>query len=258
MAWHSYTYNKDFNANVSTPNSEQRARRKTPTMQLRIRIREQLCLLIALTALLSLMVLSVSVWVQSHRFILRTRAHTLEVTASLKADQLAQDIALFRDSVVSMTTRENLQAYVKDYNDGNTTDSLSDDLAVSPLEDVSTTLQADPSSLTSSMLFPGVPRIPSTCKPPCIQGQLRRIRTSLTFLVLPVRARLDSTSYQTPIPMARMSIWAILDQAILLSCTLTLPGLIVRSQTPYPTMVESSVQIRHLCWGPCSPATISP
>ena len=165
-----YTFTKHSGTNVATPASE----RPRPKMQFRIRIREQLCLLIALTALLSLMVLSVSVWVQSHHYIMQTRAQTLEVTASLKADQLAQDIALFHDSVVSMTTREKLQAFVKDYNDGNTTESLSDDLAVSPLEDVST-LQADPSSLTSSMLSQEVQRTLCIYSLPSILERLQEI-----------------------------------------------------------------------------------
>lgn len=146
-------------------------------MQIRIRIREQLCLLIALTAILALMVLSISVWVQSHHYITRTRAQTLEVTASLKADQLAQDLDLFHDAVVSMTTRENLQTFIKAYNDGNSTDALRDGMAVSELEDVSTAHLLIIPSLTSSMLSQEVPRTPITCKPQSIRALLPTIQT---------------------------------------------------------------------------------
>lgn len=105
-------------------------------MSVRIRIREQLCLLIAVIAMMALLVLAVSVWIQSRHFMLLTRAQTLQVTASLKADQLAQDLSLFSDSVVSITTRDKLQGFLKDFNSGNTTNELRDDLAVSVLQEV--------------------------------------------------------------------------------------------------------------------------
>lgn len=114
-------------------------------MNIRMRIREQLCLLIAITALLALAVLSVAVWIQSRHYMIQTRAMTLQVTANLKADQLAQDIALFSDAVVSITTRDKLQAFMQEFNSGNSSTALTNDFTVSALvEDVSITPAADP------------------------------------------------------------------------------------------------------------------
>jgi hypothetical protein len=104
----------------------------------RVRIREQLCLLILLVSILALVVLGVSTGVQSHRYIKGSRADTLQVTANLKADQLAQDIALFRDAVQSLTTRDLLQGYLRQFHAGNTTQELRSNLAVS-VNDVSRT-----------------------------------------------------------------------------------------------------------------------
>jgi heme exporter protein D len=104
-------------------------------MKVSIRIREQLCLLIAITSLLALMVLAVSTWVQSRHYLKESRQQTLQVTANLKADQLGQDLRLFQEAVQSITTRDSLQGYVRGYDNGNTTDELRDALAVS-LEEV--------------------------------------------------------------------------------------------------------------------------
>jgi hypothetical protein len=106
------------------------------SIRFRVRIREQLCLLILLVSILALTVLGVSMGVQSHRYIKGARADTLQITANLKADQLAQDIALFRDAVQSLTTRDLLQGYLRQFHAGNTTQELRSDLAVS-VNDVS-------------------------------------------------------------------------------------------------------------------------
>lgn len=59
------------------------------------------------------------------------RRETLSVTANLKAAQISQAISLSRDSVRSISTRENLQLFVTEYNDGNHTDELSRSIEVS-------------------------------------------------------------------------------------------------------------------------------
>lgn len=100
-------------------------------MKVRIRIREQLCLLIAITSLLALMVLALSTWFQSRHYLRQSQEQTLQVTANLKADQVAQNLRLFQDSVQFITTRDVLQAYVRSYNNGNTSQELRDALAVS-------------------------------------------------------------------------------------------------------------------------------
>ena len=83
---------------------------------------------------------------------LKTRAQTLQVTANMKANQIAQYISLFSDSVVSIGTRDKLQEFMQEYNSGNTTVTLRSDLSVSVIEDVSTALAANLPRLTSSML----------------------------------------------------------------------------------------------------------
>lgn len=93
-------------------------------MAVRIRIREQLCLLIALTSLLSLMVLAVATWTQSHRYITQVRASALAETASMKANTLATNIAFYRDLVQSVSTRASLQSELRQYNNGNASDAL--------------------------------------------------------------------------------------------------------------------------------------
>lgn len=99
-------------------------------MRIRIRIREQLCLLIALTSLLALMVLSVTTWEESHRFITQTRSGTLAVIANLKADQLAQDLFFCQDLVQAVSTRTTVQSLLVEYNNGNDSEILLNALTV--------------------------------------------------------------------------------------------------------------------------------
>jgi hypothetical protein len=49
------------------------------------------------------------------------RSKTLEVTADLKATQIAQDIDLYRDLAQAVSTRSEIQALLKAYRDGNRT-----------------------------------------------------------------------------------------------------------------------------------------
>lgn len=99
-------------------------------MKPRLHIREQLCLLIAFTTLSSLAILAASVWIQTHHFMQEARADTLSITANLKATQIAQAISLFRDAVRSISTRENLQSYVRAYNDGNQSEEITESMQV--------------------------------------------------------------------------------------------------------------------------------
>jgi len=100
-------------------------------MKFRIHIREQLCLLIALTNVVALTILTVSVWFQTVQYMKDARRETLTVTANLKASQIAQATSLFRDSVRSISTRENLQAYVGQFNQGNHSAELTSLMEVS-------------------------------------------------------------------------------------------------------------------------------
>ncbi|EXJ55949.1 hypothetical protein A1O7_08880 [Cladophialophora yegresii CBS 114405] len=97
-------------------------------MRLRVHIRDQLCLLILLTNLLALMVLAVSTWYQSVHYLKQAKAQTLVVTANLKADQVAQQISLFRSSVQQISTRQVLQDFMRDFNNGNHSEQLFDSI----------------------------------------------------------------------------------------------------------------------------------
>ncbi|KAJ9616396.1 Histidine kinase osmosensor [Cladophialophora chaetospira] len=58
---------------------------------------------------------------ESHHFVTQTRAKTLEVTADLKATQIAGDIGLYEDLAQAVSTRSTIQALLKAYRDGNHT-----------------------------------------------------------------------------------------------------------------------------------------
>jgi hypothetical protein len=51
------------------------------------------------------------------------------VTANLKADQIAQDLDLYRDLVQAVSTRTTVQTKLGQYNDGNLSESLLEDLS---------------------------------------------------------------------------------------------------------------------------------
>ena len=99
-------------------------------VKIRIRIREQLCLLITVTTLLALTVLAVSTWVQTAHFMRRVRSETLKVTANLKASQLAEDLTMLKDLVQSISTRDTLQLYLHEFNDGNRSDQVFESIQV--------------------------------------------------------------------------------------------------------------------------------
>lgn len=202
-------------------------------MKIRIRIREQICLLIAITALLALMVLSVSVWVQSHHYISQTRAQTLQVTANMKANQIGQYLTILSDSVGSLATRDKLQQLMEEYNDGNATGALRSDLAVSVFEDVSTALAANVPRLTSSMLYPEVPTIRFIFK---LRSTHARPQTTLAISKLSMKLALAHTvamSYHTPTRTAATSGSAIQVLDTHLSCIQT-------SRTPVIRIRQSS------------------
>ena len=137
-------------------------------MKIRIHIREQLCLIFAVTTLLALTVLAVSTFLQSRHYLQESREQTLQVTANLKADQIAQDLRLFQEAVQTVTTRDNLQAFVKVYDNGNTSQALRDALAVS-LQDVSLCAAESAIHLTQYRIIsitplPTEPKMQSICK----------------------------------------------------------------------------------------------
>lgn len=76
------------------------------------------------------MVLAVSTWYQSVHHLTQEKRQTLEVTANLKATQVAQQLSLYRTTVQQISTRQVLQSYLQDFNDGNHTEALYDSIKV--------------------------------------------------------------------------------------------------------------------------------
>ncbi|KAI9761302.1 MAG: hypothetical protein M4579_001092 [Chaenotheca gracillima] len=89
---------------------------------MRIPIREQLALLVLLTSLVALAVLSVVTWVNNYNFVVGIRSSRLELTASLKATQLASSLMLLQSSAQSAASSVVLQNALLRYNrQGNNT-----------------------------------------------------------------------------------------------------------------------------------------
>ncbi|OQN96316.1 hypothetical protein B0A48_17572 [Cryoendolithus antarcticus] len=88
---------------------------------MRIPIREQLALLILLSALISLMVISVATWITNHSFVLSQRSERLTLTASLKAAQLSSNLNIMQTSANFVTSRVLIQSALMRYYQGNNT-----------------------------------------------------------------------------------------------------------------------------------------
>ncbi|OAL33499.1 hypothetical protein AYO20_07185 [Fonsecaea nubica] len=125
-------------------------------MKVHLRIREQLCLIIGLTSLLSLTILTVSIWVQIVDRLNNAKWETLSVTANLKATQVAQDISLLGTSVQSIATRNILQSLLRDYNNGNDTQDLYDAMQNNLVDALSG--GTDDAVLLQAAVFPRRPR----------------------------------------------------------------------------------------------------
>ncbi|THW29015.1 putative histidine kinase HHK5p [Aureobasidium pullulans] len=83
---------------------------------MRIPIREQLAGLILLAAAIGLAVISIATWYTSHNFILEIRTTRLSLTASLKAAQIASNLALIQNSVQLVSSRIVMQNALRRYN----------------------------------------------------------------------------------------------------------------------------------------------
>ncbi|RMZ77011.1 hypothetical protein DV738_g4613, partial [Chaetothyriales sp. CBS 135597] len=93
-------------------------------LRIRIRIREQLCILVAVTSLLALMVLSLSTVSAprvDHERPWLTVSKTLTISASLKATQVSQILQLYKDLSLSIATRNAFQKALDEYTNGNST-----------------------------------------------------------------------------------------------------------------------------------------
>ncbi|CAL3972714.1 unnamed protein product [Diplocarpon coronariae] len=98
---------------------------------MRVGIREQLGAVILLTSLVPLAVLSIAVWINNKDFVVNITSQDLSLTASLKASQIASNLALIQATCATIVSRIVLNSALKSYYRGddvptNWTSSLSD------------------------------------------------------------------------------------------------------------------------------------
>lgn len=84
---------------------------------MRIPIREQLALLLLLASAIGLGVISVATWITNYRFVLNVQSSALSIAASLKASQLASNLALIENSAQFLASRVLVQQSLQQYND---------------------------------------------------------------------------------------------------------------------------------------------
>ncbi|KAK2625748.1 hypothetical protein QTJ16_005060 [Diplocarpon rosae] len=82
---------------------------------MRIGIREQLGAVILLTSLVPLAVLSIAVWINNKNFAVSITSQELSLTASLKASQIASNIALIQATCATIVSRIVLNSALKSY-----------------------------------------------------------------------------------------------------------------------------------------------
>lgn len=86
---------------------------------MRIPIREQLAGFLLITSLVPLAVLAIATWMNNHSFVTEITANALELTASLKATQIASDLLLIQSTCATIVTRILLQDALKSFYRGN-------------------------------------------------------------------------------------------------------------------------------------------
>lgn len=88
---------------------------------MRVGIREQLAFVVLLTSLIPLAILAITTWVNNHDFVVDITSKSLQLTASLKAAQIASDLLLIESTCSTIVTRILLQNALKSFYKGNTT-----------------------------------------------------------------------------------------------------------------------------------------
>jgi osomolarity two-component system sensor histidine kinase SLN1 len=88
---------------------------------MRVGIREQLAAVVLLTSLIPLAVLAIATWVNNHNFVVGITSKSLQLTASLKAAQIASDLLLIESTCSTIVTRILLQNALRSFYKGNTT-----------------------------------------------------------------------------------------------------------------------------------------
>ncbi|KAK4612284.1 Two-component system protein B [Fulvia fulva] len=87
----------------------------------RISVRQQLSLLLVLSGAIGLAVLAIAVWVTNHDFVINISASRVELTASLKAAQVAFNLELMQTAATFITTRAIVRAALANYDNGSNT-----------------------------------------------------------------------------------------------------------------------------------------
>jgi osomolarity two-component system sensor histidine kinase SLN1 len=86
---------------------------------MRIPIREQLAGFLLITSLVPLAVLAIATWINNHNFVTGITSNSLELTASLKATQIASDLLLIQSTCATIVTRILLQDALRSFYRGN-------------------------------------------------------------------------------------------------------------------------------------------
>ncbi|EED19216.1 sensor histidine kinase/response regulator TcsB/Sln1, putative [Talaromyces stipitatus ATCC 10500] len=90
---------------------------------MRIPIALQLALLVLVTSLVGLAVISIATWENNYKFVTGVKSQGLILAASLKAGQVASNIALIEATCQTVTTRILIQSALRRFYQGNTTDA---------------------------------------------------------------------------------------------------------------------------------------
>lgn len=88
---------------------------------IRISLRQQLAVLLVLSGAIGLAVLAIATWVVNHDFVLSVSSSRLEITASLKAAQVAYNLELMRIASSFLAARTTIQEALERYNNGTDT-----------------------------------------------------------------------------------------------------------------------------------------
>ncbi|SMY29143.1 unnamed protein product [Zymoseptoria tritici ST99CH_1A5] len=85
---------------------------------MRLSLRQQLAFLLVISGGIGLAVLAIATWVLNHDFVLDVAASRLEITASLKAAQVAFNLELMQTAATFLSNRVTIQEALERYNNG--------------------------------------------------------------------------------------------------------------------------------------------
>lgn len=88
---------------------------------MRISLRQQLAILLVLSGAIGLAVLAIATWIVNHDFVLNVSSSRLEITASLKAAQIAYNLELMQIATAFLAARVSIQDALVNYNTGTDT-----------------------------------------------------------------------------------------------------------------------------------------